>query len=240
MLDSLTYKQFGNRAILIEWPADISEEILRDILRFKDLITSKNLHFIEDCITGYNSLTIVYLKDIVNFNSEKESLKSLYLIEPPNNQSPSNLWKIPVCYDTEFGIDLEDISSTLKLSMEEILELHSKAIYTVYFIGFLPGFLYLGGLDDRLEVQRKPNPRLQVDQGSVAIGGSQTGVYPMDSAGGWNIIGKTPLSFFNLDYENPCFAKPGDKIQFVPISLEEFKHLESQSLVPPSRTLWNG
>ena len=169
------------------------------------------------------------------------SLASLYTIEHSQHSTTTNLWKVPVCYDVELGIDLEEISHTLKLSIQEIIDLHSQAIYTVYFIGFLPGFLYLGGLDNRLEIKRKSNPRLHVDKGSVAIGGSQTGVYPQDSAGGWNIIGKTPLSFFNLDHNNPCFAKPGDKIQFVPISLEEFKCLANQApTIKHSKFKWNG
>ena len=243
MLDSLTYKQFGNRAILIEWPAHIKEETLRDILRFKNLVTSRKKDFTEELITGYNSLTIVYLKEILDFTSEKKSLESLYLEEHSKSQSSNYLWKIPVCYDVEFGIDLEETSRTLNLSIEEIIDLHSQAIYAVYFIGFLPGFLYLGGLDNRLELKRKSDPILQVSKGSVAIGGSQTGVYPKNSAGGWNIIGKTPLYFFNLENNNPCFAKPGDKIQFYPISLEGFKKLEIEvkiGVFKPTKIKLNG
>lgn len=243
MLDQLTYKQFGNRAILIEWPAKIDEEILKDILQFKEHIISNKKDFIEECITGYNSLTIIYLREIIDFSSEKKSLESLYLEERSKSSTTNFLWKIPVCYDMEFGIDLEEMSSNLNLSIPEIIDLHTQTTYTVYFIGFLPGFLYLGGLDSRLESKRKPNPRLHVAKGSVAIGGSQTGIYPMDSAGGWNIIGKTPLSFFNLNSDSPCFAKPGDKIQFVPISSDDYKRIAIHvklELYEPSKIQLNG
>ena len=138
----------------------------------------------------------------------------------------SVLWKIPVCYDAVFGIDLEAISKEKNLSKEEIIKRHSQAIYTVYFIGFLPGFLYLGGLDESLHVPRKSTPRLQIEKGAVAIGGNQTGVYPTESPGGWNIIGNSPIEFFNPKLETPCFAKAGDKISFKPITIQEFKTIK--------------
>lgn len=243
MLDKLTYKLFGNSAILIEWTAKIDEQILKDIIQFKDKVIANKKNVVEDCILGYHSLTIVYSNKILDFESESNSLKSLYSEESTNRQTINFLWHIPVCYDIELGIDLEEVSEKLKLSIEEVIQLHSEAMYTVYFIGFLPGFLYLGGLDNRLEIKRKSDPRLHVAKGSVAIGGSQTGVYPQDSAGGWNIIGKTPCSFFNIDKKNPCFAKPGDKIQFVPITFEEYKLLEievNRGTYEPSKSKLNG
>ena len=126
----------------------------------------------------------------------------------------------------EFGIDLEALSNSINLSVEEIIELHSKPFYIIYFIGFLPGFLYLGGLDSKLQTPRKANPRLKVPKGSVAIGGNQTGIYPSESPGGWNIIGKSPINFFNLKNDTPCFAKPGDKLQFYPISKDKYSDIE--------------
>lgn len=227
MSKKLTYKQFGERAILIEWEAKIDEEILTDITSFRDKIQNTLKDKIQDCIVGYHSLTIVY-KDFINFSSEEKSLKKLYTEESVTRKSKSFLWQIPVCYDVQFGIDLEEISRQSKLSIEEIIQLHTKTIYTVYFIGFLPGFLYLGGLDEQLHFPRKSNPRLQVTKGSVAIGGSQTGVYPQESAGGWNIIGNTPINFFNIEKEHPCFAKSGDIIQFVSVSLDQYKAIQNQ------------
>lgn len=241
MSNQLTYKPFGDKALLIEWPATINEEILADILQFKERILADKSARIVECVSGYNSLTIVYTEEILDFKSEVTSLASLYEKRFLLYQTRPTLWKVPVCYDSAFGIDLEEMSHTLKLSVQEIIDLHSQAVYTVYFIGFLPGFLYLGGLDKRLEIKRKSDPRLQVDKGSVAIGGAQTGVYPEDSAGGWNIIGKTPISFFNLNDNHPCFAKPGDKIQFVPIAIEEYQNITQQELlVQPEKMAWNG
>ena len=138
----------------------------------------------------------------------------------------SVLWKIPVCYDAVFGIDLKTISEEKNLPIEAIVKHHSQTIYTVYFIGFLPGFLYLGGLNETLYMPRKSTPRLKIEKGAVAIGGSQTGVYPSDSPGGWNIIGNSPIEFFNPKLKTPCFAKAGDHIIFQPISLSAYKNIK--------------
>jgi inhibitor of KinA len=116
----------------------------------------------------------------------------------------------------------------INLEIPEIIKLHSQNPYRVYFIGFLPGFLYLGGLNKQLFFDRKSNPRLKVAQGTVAIGGEQTGVYPSESSGGWNIIGKTPLVFFNIHEDIPCFAKAGDFIKFIPIDKEEFLKIKKE------------
>ena len=228
MSKHITYKQFGKQTILIEWSAIIDEEILEDILLFKSKITAnKKIEFL-DIIQGYNSLTIIYKNTIFNFKKEINFLKIVY---KSTLQAESQLffkWEIPVCYDSKFGIDLEEISKQKKLTVDQIIQLHSKTIYRVFFIGFLPGFLYLGGLNKQLFVDRKSNPRLHVSKGAVGIGGKQTGVYPNKSAGGWNVIGNTPIQFFNIENKNPCFAKAGDFIKFKSISKEEFSIIEKQ------------
>jgi len=222
----LTYKRYGERAILIEWPPQIDENILEDIINFKNKIVNYNIKVIVDVINTYNSLTIIYYTTIDNIYNEILTLKSIYKEVAALEQENNYCWYIPVCYDEYFGHDLKEVSAKNKLPIDEIIALHSSSIYTVFFIGFLPGFLYLGGLPKRLNLKRRSTPRLLVEKGSVGIGGAQTGVYSMQSAGGWNIIGKSPIPFFDVSKENPCFAKAGDKIKFVPISLREFKKIE--------------
>lgn len=226
MFDTLTYKAFGEKAILIEWEATISEEILQDIVRYKHHILEEKQPQISDCVVGYHSLTIIYNNKIEKLDVEIEQLKKLYHTTTEGIQRKNKLWKIPVCYDTCFGIDLEAIAKKNNLSVEKIIYLHTTSIYTVYFIGFLPGFLYLGGLDPQLHSPRKATPRLVVEKGAVAIGGSQTGIYPQQSAGGWNIIGNSPISFFDVDKSSPSFAESGDRIQFVSIDLATYKKIE--------------
>ena len=224
-----TYKQFGEKAILVEWQAIIDDEILNDMLLFVEKIKANKVINCIDLIQGYNSLTIIFKEFIENFDEEVALLKSVYSSTLKIAKQDYFLWEIPVCYDLEFGIDLQELSKKSSLEIDEIIKNHSETIYKVFFVGFLPGFLYLGGLNEQLFFDRKPNPRLHVAKGSLAIGGMQTGVYPQNSAGGWNVIGKTPIDFFDVNKPNPCFAKAGDFIKFNPISLDEFHQLEIEN-----------
>lgn len=226
MAFNLQYKRFGERSILIEWPAIIDENILRDIIDFKNQINKNNIKEIDELKSAYNSLLVVYDSICRDFENDVKLLKNLYKSPDIKHDIVSKSWKIPVCYDLFFGVDLEAISLEKNLSIDDIINRHSQAIYTVYFIGFLPGFLYLGGLNESLIVPRKATPRLKVEQGSVAIGGNQTGVYPKESPGGWNIIGNSPISFFDITKEIPCFSKPGDQIIFYPITIKEHENIK--------------
>lgn len=222
---TITYKPYGNNAILVEWQSKIDESILKDIIHFKTkILTSTDK--IQDIIVAYNSLTIIYKLSICDFHEEVKNLKKIYLNKAKELKFRGDIWEIPVCYDLEFGLDLEEISHKKELSISKIIELHTQPLYTVFFIGFLPGFPYLCGLSEQLFFERKANPRLKVEKGSVAIGGQQTGVYPVNSSGGWNIIGKSPINFFDNSRLEPTFLKSGDKIKFVPISKELFLKID--------------
>jgi len=222
----LTYKPYGQYAILVEWPAVINPDILADVLRFKSKLVCSEIRNIVEVRQAYQSLLVIYNRFELGFHDEVALLKSVYVSKNQSVTLKSTLWKVPVCYDIQFGIDLESISKVKKIPITDIIELHSQSVYTVYFIGFLPGFMYLGGLNKKLAMPRKSVPRLQIQKGSVAIGGSQTGVYPSDSPGGWNIIGNSPVDFFNKNKERPCFASAGDRIKFCPVSLKEFKEIK--------------
>ena len=222
----LTYKLFGRSAILVEWPANISQDIIQDIISFERHI--KEIDSILDTIIAYNSLLIRYQNPIVDQELTIRQLKNKYTALSYLIKQDQFLWEIPVCYDASFGLDLEEIANKKKCSVADIVRLHTKTDYLVYFIGFQPGFLYLGGLHQNLHVPRKSNPRVRVDKGSVGIGSVQTGIYPQNSSGGWNIIGKSPLNFFNMKASNPCFAKPGDRIQFVSVDLHTFYQIEKE------------
>jgi len=222
----LTYKLFGRSAILVEWPANISQDIIQDIISFERQV--KEIDSILDTIIAYNSLLIRYQNPIVDKELTISQLKNKYTASSYVIKQDQFLWEIPVCYDASFGIDLEEIANKKKCSVTDIIRLHTETDYIVYFIGFQPGFLYLGGLHQNLHIPRKSNPRVRVDKGSVGIGGAQTGVYPQNSSGGWNIIGKSPLNFFNMKATNPCFAKSGDRIQFVAVDIHTFYQIERE------------
>lgn len=223
---SLSYKTYGDTAILIEWPSEIHESILYDIVAFKNKIEDEiNL---QDIIVGYNSLLLVSSFKIENIHDKIRSLKELYNQPSKTKIYKTTHWEIPVCYDQQFGIDLDGISQEKSITKDKIIHIHSSPTYTVYFIGFLPGFLYLGGLDEQIAVPRKSTPRLRVPKGALAIGGSQTGIYPNESSGGWNIIGNSPISFFDAQKASPCFAKTGDKISFKSVSYDEYKMIKEK------------
>ncbi len=221
---------------MIEWPSEIDIAIMEDIVSFEKLIAKEQK--VLDTIIAYNSLTIVYKKwDNYSryykyknlYDRTVEKLKELYLKEREVKSNNSHkIWEIPVCYDLCFGLDLEELAIQKKLSVEEIIQLHSEATYSIYFIGFQPGFLYLGGLHEKLHTPRRSTPRLRVEKGTLGIGGVQTGVYPQNSAGGWNLIGKSPVQFFEVSKSNPCFAKAGDQIRFVPIDLESYNKIDEE------------
>lgn len=220
----LVYQPFGEHAILVTWPEVISEEILKDILRHKRCYEKSLASSIIETVVAYNSLTL-FLQEDMDCEEIISKLKEVEINSSLADKVQSVIWSVPVCYDKQFGIDLAEMSDKLQLSIDQIISLHASGQYLVHFIGFLPGFMYLGGLDKKLHCERKSKPRNQVARGAVAIGGQQTGVYPVACPAGWNILGNSPLTFFDHSNAIPCFAKPGDQITFRPISVDEHKKI---------------
>jgi len=138
----------------------------------------------------------------------------------------SRLTEIPVCYDPEFGIDLDRVAEQTKLSEREIVDLHSTREYRVACIGFVPGFTFLAGLPKNLATPRRDEPRKEIPPGSVGIGGAQTGIYPLRSPGGWNLIGRTPLKLFDPAKDPPTLLCPGERVRFRAITRDEFESLK--------------
>jgi KipI family sensor histidine kinase inhibitor len=216
-------KSFGKYAVLVEWPAEIEKDILDDILIFKDFIRLNGYDGSEwEIVAAYNSLALINNKTRIDFQKVSGHLKKLYELREEGVKKEPRHWKLPVCYDLEFGIDLEEISQQIGKTVEQIITLHTSVTYTVYGIGFLPGFLYLGGLPRDLETRRKASPRLNVRKGSVGLARKQTGIYPQDCPGGWNIIGNCPIPVFDAQKENPCFVRVGDTVNFYSITRAQF------------------
>ncbi len=214
----------GSIAVLISWPKLIDTEILKNINLFRHKIRADMGEYVLETAPAYNSLAVFFDTTKIKYSSVVTDLKEIYSSKDQKLLTANKIWKIPVCYEDEYGIDLAMLAKAKKLSKKKIIELHSKPFYDVYFIGFLPGFLYLGGLKPELEHPRKANPRIKINQGDVALAGNQTGIYPRVSPGGWNIIGNSPLCFFKPDEYPPCFAVSGDKLKFVPV--DKLKHAE--------------
>ncbi len=177
--------------------------------------------FIE-FVPAYGSLT-VYFNEQVSASTVRSWLSDLSAqISDTSLATEGKQISIPVCYDPSLGTDLPWVSSHLNLSLEEIISLHTSVVYRVYMIGFIPGFPYMGTLPEQLEVPRKQTPSMKIPAGSVAIAGKQTGIYPAEVPGGWQVIGRTPLRMFDPN-KSPCsFLNAGDIVQFKPITLETF------------------
>lgn len=161
-------------------------------------------------------------EDIFGWLEEKITSAFAGSFTEPREAPQAPLVEIPVCYEAEYALDLEEVARRSRLSTEEVVRLHSSGEYRVHCIGFVPGFPYLGGLPSQLASPRRATPRKIVPAGSVAIGGAQTGIYPIASPGGWNLIGRTPLQLFDARREPPALLAPGDRVRFRTISRAEF------------------
>lgn len=183
-------------------------------------------------ILGVRNLHPAYCSLLVKFDPAKwqhEKLKRElreYLARLDNVKLPEpRHLEIPVCYGGEYGPDLEEVAALHKTGPEQIIKLHTSATYLVYFLGFVPGFAYLGELARELVTPRMPSPRKRVPAGSVGIAGNQTGVYPFETPGGWRLLGRTPVSMFRADRDGLSLLSLGDRVRFVPISREQFAEL---------------
>lgn len=179
---------------------------------------------IIDLTISYTSILITYnILKTTSFELTEKIIKDFENLDCDDNKL--TLIEIPVLYSEEVGLDLEKLSFEKGLSIDEIVSLHTSKVYDVYSIGFLPAFAYLGELDKRLYTNRLETPRTNVSKGSVAIANLQTAIYPQNSPGGWNIIGKTPLNIFNKELENFSLIDINSQIKFIPISKDEFLSL---------------
>lgn len=240
---SLSIRPFGQHAILIEWPNRVDEAILDDILHFSNFLKKECLEKdFWEMVPAYNSLTLIYREQPIVFKKFKLQLEKWYLNDWNVSTEQRYLWRLPVCYDEEFAIDLSEVATKLSMTPQEIIKLHTSSIYTLFGIGFLPGFMYLGGLAKALEVPRRAQPRPKVIKGSVGLAAQQTGIYPQDSPGGWNIIGNCSVQMFDPKKENPCFINVGDKVQFYAIERAEYNlhKIEAEvGIFKLNKSLWN-
>ncbi len=190
-------------------------------------------NYVTDFIPSYQSITLNFEPSTIQF-FDLQSLLEQFLSkwrwndDNFNFSNKAQVIEIPVCYEKEFAPDLAYVAKHCGLTQQQVINTHSEAKYWVYMLGFQPGFLYLNGLNQALHCPRKPMPNTQIETGSVGIGGSQTGVYSLASPGGWQIIGQTPISLFNINKASPTIAKPLDEIQFKPIDQETFYQLKSE------------
>ena len=222
----LKYLPLGDSAFIIKVSNIISIDVHKQIRALVTEINKSKIDEIIELIPAYNELMIIYNPLEIKYNLLIDRLKEienkLNLVDLPYPV----LIHIPVCYDIEFAPDIEIVAKTNNLSQQEVIQIHSSVEYLVYMLGFTPGFCYLGGMNNRISTPRKESPRQIIESGSVGIAGNQTGIYPIDSPGGWQIIGKTPLALFDPDRKPEFLIEAGNYLKFDAISKSQYDEIK--------------
>ena len=228
----------GDSGVMIRFGHRMNLAIHQYVISFVRLLEHVPIAGVTEIVPGIASVAVYYdpilLYDLQNsklspFEWMSFKLKELCGQMSGDESTKSRVLDIPVCYGGEFGPDLDYVASYHGLTPQEVIDIHSKGSYLVYMMGFTPGFPYLGGMDERIATPRLNSPRLSIPIGSVGIGGNQTGIYPIESPGGWQLIGRTPLDLFCPQYDPPCLINTGDVIYFRPITSVEFDRLRRKN-----------
>ena len=225
--------------MIVQFADKIDPNTQKNILALIDLLKTSPFPGFLESLPSYTGVAVFYDPALVlsaepaSILSPSDRVRQLledYIISSKHHQlnvEPETI-EIPVCYDWTLGPDLQEVADYNQLTVDDVISIHSKGSYQVYMIGFAPGFPFLGGMSESIATPRKQQPRLEIPAGSVGIAGKQTGVYPMVTPGGWQLIGQTPLKMFDLNRDEPSLLKPGHIVRFRPISLEEYQDLKER------------
>jgi KipI family sensor histidine kinase inhibitor len=224
---STRYLPFGDSALLVEFGNMINLEINRKVIVLNGAIMKAEIQGVEELVPTYRSLLVRYDPLRTTYEQLVFRIKDIEItLDRVHVKIAGKKITIPIVYGGGYGPDLGYVAQCHGLSEDRVAKLHSEREYTVYMIGFVAGFPYLGEVSDEIATPRLETPRLKVPAGSVGIAEKQTGIYPCEAPGGWRIIGRTPIKLFNPLREPPTLLKPGDKVKFKPMSIEEFKAVE--------------
>lgn len=220
-----TIREYGTSALLLEWEARIDPDINQSVHWYGQAIAGHG--GVVECVPAYASLLVRYLPPKITAYQLREVIFSL----PPTPEQalPGVLHNLPVCYHPDVAPDLGYVTKTLGVSAEQLVALHLHPIYLVYQLGFLAGFGFLGKTEAALEIARRADPRRSVPRGSVGLAGRQTGIYPSESPGGWQLIGRCPLDLLRTGAD-PMRLRAGDRVKFYPIDLDTFHLMRTQPL----------
>ena len=220
----VSYTILSPMLLEIRWPEQIDKDMLLDMLWLKQKIWDRWGKDLWDIRTGYHTVCLKFRSKL----DQSAIITEINALREKGNGSfelDRKRWTIPVLYE---GKDLEKVAEIHEMEVEEVIRLHKEPNYVIHFFGFLPGFMYLGGLNEQLHTPRKEHPDPKIEAGSVAIGGQQTGIYPMDSPGGWYVIGTSPVRLFELTKKPPILLKVGDEVRFESVSQEKMAEIQKE------------
>ena len=224
--DSVRFQAASDQSLLVYFGKQITRQANESVRRLLRLLERKPIAGVRNLHPAYCSLLVKFDSLKLRHEELEEKLRErLERLEEQKLPEPKQV-EIPVCYGAEYGPDLDEVAAMHGMKAEQVIALHTSTTYLVYFLGFAPGFAYLGELPKELVTPRLPNPRKKVPAGSVGIAGNQTGVYPFETPGGWRLLGRTPLAMFRPDRKDMSLLSIGDNARFVPISQDRFAELE--------------
>jgi inhibitor of KinA len=210
----------GDTALVVEFGEHVDRRVSGLVLALAERIEAAALSGVVELVPTFRSLMVHYEPSVLPHDELKARLTPMLDgLEPA--ERPGRLWRIPACYEESLGPDLADVARQTGLTMAQVAERHSALTYHVYMVGFLPGFAYMGDVPAELQLPRRTDPRVSVPRGSIAIATTMTAVYPLESPGGWHLIGRTPVPLWDLTRDPPALLAPGDQVVFHPISLQE-------------------
>ena len=237
--DVMRFLTAGETGLVVEFGDCIDERVNAQVTRLNDWLNgSGQLPGIVETIPTYRSLMVVFEPQAISRESLTAHISAQVGQLTAATSCSARRIRVPVCYGGEFGPDLADVASHAGLPMAEVIARHSSPHYLVYMIGFLPGFPYLGGLDKSIACPRLTAPRTHIAAGSVGIAGEQTGIYPIESPGGWRLIGRTPLQLFSGSRQEPFLFRAGDRLQFIPVERNLFDELTDAEQTGALEQVW--
>ncbi len=219
----------GDQAVLVEFENEIRPEINRRVRTLARKAGEEKLRGVGDLIPSYCSLLIYYDPLHLSFSEVYSWIRSLLTTVLDEMELPRQTKNVPVLYGGPYGPDISFVAEQNGIGVEDVIRIHTGETYLVYVVGFVPGFAYMAQVPEKIRVPRLLNPRTKVPPGTVGIAGMQTGIYSMESPGGWRLIGQTPLTLFDLHKTPPSFFEAGDYVRFYPITEEEFHRLREQN-----------
>lgn len=221
-------KPFGDQGLRVQLGDSITKETNERIRSLSWFLEKEKIRGVIEWIPTYTTVSILYEPYLITYEKLKRQIEHLRDKIENVTLPPAKVFQIPVLYGGEVGPDLERVGEHNKLETNEVIRIHTSTDYLIYMIGFSPGFPYLGGMSEKIATPRLTSPRLKIPAGSVGIAGAQTGVYSMETPGGWQIIGKTPVKLYDPLREDPILLQAGNYIRFVEVEEKEYKEIEEQ------------